>query len=36
MKKVGRWLDKRDSVEIITDEKQGQVYLLNRTKLYDF
>jgi hypothetical protein len=36
MKKLRRWLDKKDFVEIITDENYGQVYLLNRTKRYGY
>jgi hypothetical protein len=33
MKKLRRWLDNKDIIEIASDEKNGQVYLLNDTKI---
>lgn len=33
MKKLRRWLDNKDIIEVASDEKNGQVYLLNDTKI---
>jgi hypothetical protein len=33
MKKLRRWLNNKDIIEVAADEKNGQVYLLNDTKI---